>query len=159
MRILEDTPDRLVIEDAPWVLAVFLIALTLFGAWTALNGINTGNWVVALAGLAFALGCPIAFAKAVRRARLTLDRATDQATWRVRDWRGFTEQSWPLDALGRAFLHIDHDDGPKSRVMFTVSGQDRAIPVTIYHSSMGNPGAVAEKINRFLFQSETEDRV
>ena len=154
MRILHDTPNRLVIEDAPWGLAIFLIALTLFGAWTALNGLSTGNWVVVLSGLVFALGCPIAFARAVRRARLTLDRTNDRVTWRVRDWRGVSERTWPLAAMGRAFVHIDHDDGPKHRVMFTVADHDKPVPLTIYHSSLGNPGAIANRINRFLDPDE-----
>ena len=150
LRIVETSDTRLVLEDAPWVLAIFLILLTLFGAFMVFYGLAIDNEIVSLATLVFAIGGPVAFAKSVRRGQLVLDKSDKRATWRVRGWNGLTEETWPLDRVDRLLVDTRRDEGETHRLMLRLKGRLPPIPLTAYHSSAGDPAGIARQANMFL---------
>ena len=150
LRIVESSDSRLVLEDAPWVLAIFLILLTLFGTFMVFYGLTIGNGVVSLAAMVFAIGGPVAFAKSVRRGQLVLDKGEGRATWRVRGWNGLVVETWPLDRVDRLLVDTRRDEGETHRLMLRLKGRLPPIPLTAYHSSAGDPARIARQANMFL---------
>ena len=99
MRIREATPERLVIEDRPWILAICLSLLVLGFAGAALFFLTIGDWlgtVVMAFGLFVMTGI---LAASVQRVIVFLDRPAGVVLIRSRSVFGLTEKSLPLSDL------------------------------------------------------------
>jgi hypothetical protein len=150
MKIKENTPDRLVIEDRPILLAVLLSLFILIVAAGAVALAMDGRW--AKAGLV-AVFLPIVGAVLVifvRRIILFLDRSADVALLRAVTLRGQTETRWPLDSVTGAVVQTSSDgDGPAHRPALTLADGTTA-PLTPVYTSGGGAARATTAINGWL---------
>ncbi|MCV3271787.1 hypothetical protein [Roseobacter sinensis] len=128
MKVLIDTPDRLVLEHRPILFGLGLVALTLLLVYAAMihyaeGRAATGHFVFFITA---ALMGP-AFWFAVERVQVTFDRHAGTVTWRVRRLSGDRVETYSLDQVTRAMLQTrkgDHDSSDTHRVAL-VLGADR----------------------------------
>ena len=150
MRVLEDSPERLVLEDRPWFLGLLLAGCILFGVAMLIIGVIERDLLLAAAMAIFAAGAWAAFNLAVRRGRLTLDRVSGLAVWVLRTKDGLREESWPLSEVASAILQTHREEGVSYRPALTFRSARR--PVALQAGFGPEPGArrAVEAINRFL---------
>ena len=150
LRVLEDTPERLVLEDRPWFLGLLLAGCILFSVAMLIIGIVERDLLLAGAMAIFGAGAWAAFNMAVRRGRLTLDRASGRAVWVVRTKTGLREESWDLTEIARAVLDTHDDEGVSYRP--SLAFRTAQAPVALRAGFGPEPSArrAVEAINRFL---------
>jgi len=92
MRVLTETPDELVVEDRPWLLAGIYVAFAVLGASGAIYAVQAGEPEKALVPAVFLILGVFGVHRVVRVLRLTIDRdgTATIATWRGRRWRSRT---------------------------------------------------------------------
>jgi hypothetical protein len=105
MRVVENSPDRLVIEDNPVLLGAFLAILILFFAAVALWTIGSAP-LVAFAALTGAALMGVAFAAFVRRVFVAFDRAAGAVVIRTASIRRQTEVQLPLTDIAQAVVEV-----------------------------------------------------
>jgi hypothetical protein len=150
MKIKEDTPDRLVIEDSPILAAVILSMFILIFASVMIALAADGQWVKAAAVAA----CLPVFAALlvvfVRRIILFLDRRAGVALLRAVTLRGQTETQWPLASVTGAVVQTStSDDGPSHRPALTLADGTTA-PLTPIYTSGGGAARATTAINGWL---------
>ncbi|WP_135502228.1 hypothetical protein [Roseovarius aestuariivivens] len=111
MRIIQNTPERLVAEEVPWLIAVmlFLFTMTFLGVGLAIaaSGVPAG---LLFAGAGGGLGCA-ALGVFVERLQLVLDARTGRAVIRRRTLWQRSETVLPLQRV----LHATEERGPGAR--------------------------------------------
>ena len=151
MKIRENTPDRLVLEDRPWLIALAISAMALVTAGVTLSNLLAGEWgAAAMMGLGTAL-CGLAFGVFVRRSIVFLDRTTGLVTLREASVLGTTEVQHPLAEVGGAQVDTrkgrsrpGKHDPDTHRPCLTLSGGTRVPLVKVYTSGPGASRAAAE---------------
>jgi hypothetical protein len=150
MRIRENTPDRLVIEDRPILLAVLLSFFILIVAAGVVALAMDGRW--AKAGLV-AVFLPIVGAVLVlfvRRIILFMDRGADVVLLRAVTLSGQTETQWPLDSVTGAIVQTSTDgDGPAHRSALTFA-DGTTTPLTPVYATGGGAAHATAAINDWL---------
>lgn len=147
MKIILDTPERIVIEDRPWALGLFLIAAVLASLhmmFTALRGEGIG--LLAAAALLF-LGSALWLRHGIRHVRLTL-LPDGSAHLAIRAFSGMSTHDFAPGAL-RAAVQSDRDgEGVTTRVMLLIDGSDgvERLPLTGYYTSGSGPETVVRRI-------------
>jgi hypothetical protein len=96
MKVKHETPDLLVVEDAPWLIGAALIVFILSFCAIGLFLLGEGEWaglVLLLGGGGVGFG---AFAIFVRKSQAIFDRRTGEVVLRRRSLFGETRESHPL---------------------------------------------------------------
>lgn len=162
MRIVEQTSQRLTLEDRPWVLGSILAVVILFMVFIAMvtmaKDIFVGIGVLVGAAL-FA----VAFVIFVRRVIVIFDRAAGVVVIRTATLLGKTETTHPLTNIGKASVEASPNRSNTRRngrltsnrtYRPVLQGQGGTIVLNeIYSSGSAAENAVAV-INRWLGASE-----
>ena len=127
VKIVTDTPDRLVLEYRPWMLSLGLAGLCVFMMWVALDAWNSGDKgtaglvLVIIAGL---LGPALWFA--TERVQVVFDRREGHCILRRKRLTGCHTESHPLARITRAMVqtHKGGQDDPDSHRVALVIGPD-----------------------------------
>ena len=99
MKVIEDSADRLVLEDRPVFFATLMGGMIVFSIALMMIAWRDDNMLLLVAML-FTFACAIAgFRLTNRRLWLTLDRAADRATLKIRNRKGFEERHYPLGSV------------------------------------------------------------
>lgn len=157
MKILTDTPDLLVVEDRPVLLALALIAFILMFVGAGLVMILAGEWW----GILFALGGGgmgfVAFWAFVRRVQVVFHRPDGYVELRRRNLFGGSRVQHELAEIDRAVIEESQssDSGTTYRVALVVEhGQSAGRhPITLAYSSGRGHHRAAEAINSWLEQT------
>lgn len=157
MKVIEDTPDRLVLEDRPWLLgSVLIIGILIFLA-LAMGTYDVTIWLGIGFGLA-ALLLAVCFVAFVRRVLVLFDRSAGALVIRTRSLMGQGEKTLPLSDVTGAEVETSrststNNDGGTSistthrPVLATRSG---AVPLTQVFSSGNGAERIAFAINAWL---------
>jgi hypothetical protein len=161
MKVLQDTPDRLVIEDRPVLLAGMLLGAILVTACLATGMLVEGSPAglgVALVSAAFGL----AFAVFVERVRVTFDRASGRITVTTASVRRRRTETLPLDivrqaatqsrrsrsrpgaraaTMSRPVLHLAEQPEPRPLMQVYTAGSGAAEAVAAINRWLGKPAA------------------
>lgn len=111
MKVLRDTPEKLIVEHNPVVLSVLL---TLFGMVFVAIGLFTfplAWWfgsIFLIVGLGIAIGFNMIF---TRRTRVSFDRRTGQVTLRRKTFQRTINRTWNLADFDRAAVESTTMDG------------------------------------------------
>jgi hypothetical protein len=154
MQVTQDTPELLVLDHVPWVLAIVLTVPLLIFAGAALALLVAGEWTGALGALAGMALWVLALLVFVERVQLILDRGAGTVTLRRRTLWRYRQDTFALTGLSRAEVQSRRGSkGGRVRraVLVFDRGEDRGTwPVTEIFSS--GPGAehTAAAVNRWL---------
>ena len=151
MRIRTETPELLVLEDRPLLVALLLSAFLLIDAAVVVALVSQGDWAgVAMLGL----GIPLllaGFVFFVRRTIVFLDRGTGLVTIRVASLIRQSEESLPLADVAGAEVQVNRSSKGSSTsvpVLLLRGGGKR--PLLSVSTSGRGPGRAAAAINRWL---------
>lgn len=157
MKVTTNTPDLLIVEDRPVLIAVALIVFTLTFAGFGLFVLAEGEWLGALfmvLGGGMGVAC---FAIFVRRVQVVFHRADAADAYvelRRRNVFGARKVRHPLDEVSHAELESSRSsDGPDThRVVLVISeGQSAGRhPITFAYSSGSGHQRCNEAINDWL---------
>ncbi len=171
MRIVEQTPDRLVLEIRPVALMVICVGLFLlffvlgFGmrlflpAIAGLMGMPDTPMLTNLPSvpgmniLGYASVIPLLVAVfLIKTRRLTFDRSSGKVTVATRGLLGRGETGYPLADLQGASLAASRsgNSGTAYRAVMLFSGPTGQVPVTPYSTSGPGPARTVEAINGWL---------
>jgi len=149
MRIVEDSPARLVMQDQPgciWLLGLFFAAIGgvfivgLLGAFTNLSDVSPAGRVVAWAMALAAVGAGAHIVRGTPRSRLELDRAAQTLTLRRRGLFRNEAFSYPLTLVSQVLVRVDKDsdgDNYYRLVMLLDGGQEVVISHVGQHDRAG----------------------
>jgi|TARA_R110002049_G_scaffold44333_3_gene129764 hypothetical protein len=153
MKITRDTPDQLIIENNPVLLAILLglFALGFVGIGLFSLGDDTSL------GLGFILGGMVFggvfLAAFIRRSQVIFDRSTGRVEMRRKSVTGYRRRDWDLADLDRAIVERGPSDGSmtyRTALVFTGGMDAGTHPITIVYSSGGGADRAAKAINRWL---------
>ena len=158
MRIAEETPDRLTLEEKPWVIGGVLAFLIVVLLLIALLNLGSNNWLALGMTLAAALlgGAFVAF---VRRVIVIFDRTAGAVVIRTASVMGQTEATYPLsDIRGASVQTSVSRTSNKGTGRNTVSKTHRPvlhlpggdIPLTEVYSGGDSADRMAEAVIRWL---------
>jgi hypothetical protein len=162
MQVTHETPDRLVLEQRPWVLGAVLIICILALLALAMLLYATTAWLTLGFGLA-ALLLAVCFVVFVQRVIVIFDRAAGALVIRKRSLMGQEERTLALPDVTRAEVETSRststsNDGSRSvsvthrTVLVTGSGP---LPLTDSSSSGSSAEINAAAINRWLSRPES----
>ncbi|QBY01162.1 hypothetical protein E2K80_10855 [Rhodophyticola sp. CCM32] len=170
MKILEDAPTRLVIEENPVVLRIICIGLfvTFLGLgllfqpiFTLIStGPVTGNagqdgWVIAQWAITASAIFPLmALVFLVKTRRLTCDHDTRLVTLERHEVWGCDMNEYPLKSLvGAGIQHsFSSSGGRTSRAVLEFTDGHDPVPIKPYYQSGAGPERMAVKINEWLLK-------
>jgi hypothetical protein len=157
MKIIAESPDRLMLEDRPWILGGILVGVILFFVLIALLTAQGNLWL----GLGMGLGAAmfgLAFVVFVRRVIVIFDRGARAVVIRSVSLLGQSEQTLALAHLRGAVVETSisrsSGGGRRSGTSKThrpaLQTPDGLVPLTQIYS--GGPGAerAAAAINAWL---------
>lgn len=154
MKILSDTPDLLIVEDRPVLLALALIGFILAFVAAGLGIVLAGEWwglLLALGGGGMGL---VAFWAFVRRVQVVFHRPEAYVELRRRNLFGGSRVRHALAEIDRAEIEESHssDSGTTYRIVLVIpSGQSAGRhPVTLAFSSGRGHHRAAKAINAWL---------
>ena len=156
MKITQNTPDLLIADDTPWIMALLLLVFTLVFVAVGLFTISGGNWL----GLMFIVlggGMGIgAMAFLVERLQIILDGRAGRATIRSRTMIRYKETMVPLDDVRQAVIEKTYRSRgggpPMTRPSLVVADGDqtKTIPVTEIYTSGRATKNLVPVINKWL---------
>lgn len=158
MRIVEDTPRRLTLEDRPWLIGSILAFVILFMTFLALVLGGENLWMGVGMGLGAAL-FGVAFVAFVRRVIVIFDRSAGAVVIRTASLLGMTEQTIALSQIVEAnvetTINRSSSNGSKlasnsetHRTVLRTRGEP--VPLTQVSSAGDAAARNAEAINRWL---------
>jgi hypothetical protein len=170
VRIVEQSPERLVLEIRPVALMVMCVGLFLL---FFVLGFGMRPFLPAIAGLigvpdmgrsalpgapgmtvlGYASVIPLLVAVfLIKTRRLTFDRASGQVTLASRGLLGRGEKGYPLADLQGASLAASrsHNSGTTYRAVLHFAGAAGQVPVTPYSTSGPGPARSVDAINSWL---------
>jgi len=159
MQVTHETPDRLVLEQRPWVLGAVLIVCIVILLALAMVLWSATAWLTLGFGLA-ALLLAVCFVVFVQRVIVIFDRPTGALVIRTHSLTGEDEKTLALADVARAEVETSRststsNDGSRSvsvthrTVLVTGSGP---LPLTSSSSSGSSAEINATAINRWLSQ-------
>lgn len=158
MRIVQDTPNLLVIEDRPVVLGTVLGAMVVMLLGLAFLTFAAEPWL-ALGGSLGAALLGVAFAAFVRRVFVAFDRAAGSVVIRSASIFGQTEEQLPLSEIIEAMVDTTASlDSPGSknrntqthRPVLRLKGGRLNQPLTKVFSGGKGAAKIVDAINRWL---------
>ncbi|WP_298974758.1 hypothetical protein [uncultured Roseobacter sp.] len=156
MKILIDTPDRLVIESRPILLSLALVAMILvllYAAFSAYSAEEIGKAFFILVITIVLMGPSLWFA--VERVQVVFDRRAQTCSLHKRRMSGDERQTHPLSDVTRAMIQTrkgDHDNADTHRIAL-VLGADRLEKrhgLTQSYRSGPQAEKVVQRINAWL---------
>lgn len=152
MKVIHRSDTLLVLEDRPWFIGIFMIAMTLVFLAGSMALINEGK---VLGGTFMGLlggGVPLLIgALMVRRVRLTFDRRSEQLTRTSRSVRDLRQEVYALGRVTEAKVGVSYDsDGNTYRTELALRDPAETVPFTSYYTSGRKPDRMAEAINEWL---------
>ena len=156
MKIMTDTPERLVLEHRPLLLALLLVMLTLMLIYATMAAYAEGDTGKAFFTLAVTVVLMVpSFWFGIERVQVIFDRREKTCTVRKRRLSGDLFETHPLDTVTRAMLqtHKGNRDDPDSHRVALVLGADRLENRHgLTHSYRSGPRAqkVVQRINAWL---------
>lgn len=154
MKVTENTPNRLILDDVPWIRGILIILVTLyvvamgFREWN--DGRALGPWIVGggvIGGLLF-------FSIFVERYQIIFQRAEGVILKRKRSVFGFRETRHDLNAVSHA--EVEEEKGTDDGVMYYAAliipaGPDAPrLRLADYGTSGFGPPALVDQINDWL---------
>ena len=159
MKIAQNTPDTLILDDRPWLLGGLLVLLILIFAGFGLNALFAGRGA-GLLGLAGAAFWGVALVVFVRRTTFTFDRKTGQITRHVKSLRRATTTVWPLSGVSKADIETRMSRNsrqagranvtPMHRPILHWTDSSPATPLTEVYVNGDGASETAAAINRWL---------
>lgn len=159
MKIIENTPDRLVAEDAPWGIGIGLIFFVLCFVGIGLFLLSEGIWaglIFMFVGGGLGLGGFWAF---VRRVQVIFDEPSGMVILRRQSIFDKSEERHPLAKLLRAEIEASagrDSDGNRTttqRILFVFD--EGHLPLTETYSNASGQLHVARQINEWLAARRT----
>ena len=152
MKVTRETPEQLIVENNPILLALFVsvFGLTFVGIGLANIGSDfTMGALFILGGLIIGIGFNMIF---IRRTQLILDAPRNLIELRRRSWIRYSAMTWELRYLHSAIVQTSHSgDTPTHRAALIISGGMDAgtHPITLVYSSGSGADRAATAINRW----------
>lgn len=152
MKVIHRSDQLLVLEDRPWFIGIFMIAMALvfIGGSMAVIGQGEilGGFLLGLVGG----GVPILIAALmVRHVRLTLDRQAGRLTRISRSVAGLKQDGYALGRLSEAKVGVSYDsDGNTYRTELHLQDPPEIVPFTTYYTNGRKPERMAEAVNDWL---------
>lgn len=153
MKVVRNTPDQLILENNPWLLAILVCAFALIFVTIGLFTISSDLWL----GVSFLfgglLGGTVFVAAFVRRTQLILDRPRNLVERRRRSVLGYSKMTWKLEHLaGAAVQSSQSGDSTTYRAALRFNGGMDAgtHPITLVYSSGSGADRAARAINAWL---------
>lgn len=171
MRIVETSPDRLILEIRPVALMImcvgmFLLFLVLGFGWPVIlpsvvhvfAGEVPGLDTLDMPGmylLGYASIIPLLVAVfLLKTRRLTLDRGAGMVVLASRGVFGASQESWPLAGFRGAYLQRNRRAGNNSTTYTPVLEFDgKIVPVVPYGTSGSGPARLVETVNDWIVQA------
>ena len=153
MKVTDETPEQLILENNPIWLALFV---SIFGlVFFAIGLANlSADLTLGLAFMAGGLGIGIGFNMIfVRRTQLILDRPGNYVELRRRSWLGYSRMTWELRYLDRAIVETSHSgdsDTHRAALVFDGGMDAGTHPVTLVYSSGRGAERAQDAINGWL---------
>ncbi|MCU0902245.1 MAG: hypothetical protein MUE83_00015 [Tabrizicola sp.] len=152
MRVIHRSDTLLVLEDRPWFIGIFMIAMALVFLAASMALISEG---LVLGGVFMGLlggGVPVLIgALMVRRVRLTFDRQAGRLIRTSRSVSGLQRGEYALDRLVEAKVGVSYDsDGNTYRTELSLRDPPETVPFTSYYTSGKKPDRMTEAINDWL---------
>lgn len=152
MKLREETPDRLMLEDKPVILGI-LLSLAILGNCAAALFVAIDEPLIGLGVMAGGGIWGLAFWAFVRRTLVMLDRPSDLVVRRVASLTGQTEDTLPLSRITGAIVQSHQSTGKTTsttyRAALVVRGAEPFPLTKVYSSGRGATRAV-EAVNRWL---------
>ncbi len=153
MKVSEVSPDRLIIDDIPWVRGTLIILVTLFVVFAGFRELNAGRALghtivvgaVVVGGLFFALF--------VERYQILFLRAEGVVLRRKRSVFGYKEQRYALAQVSHAEVEEKSDsDGARmyQPVLILPDQETPRVPLVDYTTNALDIAGVVEAINDWL---------
>ena len=157
MKLIEETPARLVVEDRPWIIGTALTLGILLCLALAMGLFRESGWLTLGFGLASLL-LAVLFVVFVRRVIVIFDRDAQALVIRTRGLTGDSETTLALADVTGAEVETSRststsNDGSRSvsvthrPVLTTRTGP---IPLTQIYSSGSGAETIAAAVNRWL---------
>ena len=156
MKIVVETPERMVVEDRPWGLGGFLILFilsSLYGAW---DSFIDGDAIVTALLLGIAALIFWALNRYVALGRLELNKAENSAYWHQISASKRVRRGWALSDLRRVIIEVHRGKGETHRITMIFDNGDDPMPLTPYFSGLGRQEETKKRINRFLGAPESD---
>ncbi len=157
MRVSENSADRLILEERPWVFGIILIAAILGMCALALSSLMAGNIRDALGALVGIALLGLVFWGLVRRTFVIFDRASGSVTWREQSLTGLSETTHPLDSILRADTEESqtirkrgHKPTLRPVLCLGVGEGASSMPLHSHYTSGAGPGRTVETVNAWL---------
>lgn len=155
MKVIHRSEKLLILEDRPWLLGLFLIAMALIFFFLGMAIVAKG---MIFSGLFMGLiggGLPLLFAALmVRRVRLTFDRQTGQLTRTQRSIRDLVQISHAIGRLVEATVDFNTEgDGVTYRMDLRLQDPPEIVPFTSYYTSGRKPQQMAQVVNDWLAET------
>lgn len=156
MKVIRDTPEQLIIENRPVLLAIlislFALSFVAAGLFTMPQEPFVGA-ALASGGLVIGVVFNMAF---TRRTQLILDRSKASVELRRRSWFGYSRMTWELQYLREALVQSSATDNTKTyrAALVIAGGMDPGVhPLTLVYSSGSGAKRAESAINRWLDSS------
>ncbi|MDJ0639923.1 MAG: hypothetical protein QNJ20_13900 [Paracoccaceae bacterium] len=133
MRTVENSRDRLILEDTPWVRGTIIILAILYVVWVGFRLISDGDRLGPyVLGGSLLLG-PVVFALFVERYQVIFLRPENSVFKRKRSIFGYKETRHDLSAIShaRAEVSVDSDGGEMSRPVLIVQEGDDTFQIEL----------------------------
>lgn len=153
MKIIENTPDLLIVEDAPWSMASTFSFLIIFVLALAIAVLPSGLFMLGLILLLIALALMVGLGVTLERTRVFFDGRRDNVSIRRQRAQGTRTVTRAMQDLDGAELQSNSADSrDRQRVTMRFSGGDAPgnIPITRIYTSSSNHRIVTDTINAWL---------
>ncbi|MEL6170335.1 MAG: hypothetical protein AAFR35_16735 [Pseudomonadota bacterium] len=147
MRIVEDTPNRLVLTNSPWFHATLFALAVVGGICILLFGLDKDPIAPVIGVMFIAVG--LFFLALVHRLRLTLDRTRNTAEILQSRWRMEDVKIVPLSDVKE--VAVDGDDEAQSLMIVCRDGTTH--PLMQYHYTGGDHDIVRNRLNAWLAET------
>lgn len=164
MKIVDNSPDRLTLEDRPWILGGILVVVILFFVFLALAMVGENLWM----GFGMGVGAAmfgLAFVIFVRRVIVIFDRPAQAVVIRTVSLLGQKERTLPLVDLRGAIVETTisrrspSSGGGRQRSTSqthrpSLQTSAGVVPLSEIYVGGGSAAAAVAVINAWLFGSE-----
>ena len=149
MRILEQSDNRLILEEKPWFWGLFFVLFILAFAAGGIKSAVEGDYGLTAMAIVVVAGVGALAAFSIERVWLILDRVSGTVELRRRSLRCFHRDVFPLSELAQDGIMIQADEGTL-RIALSLASCSDPMPMTRYYQSGGNVRSCAEAARKWL---------